>query len=156
MSNERNQRIEEMFANMRAMKRLMVCYMRSDDKELLPPSQGELLLIAHQEQPIVLKQLAEHMRLTPGAVSQLVESLERLGLIKREPSVVDRRTVHVVVTPKGEDKIAAIKQQHTAVFKHMTEALSDSELDAMVTIQHKMINHLKESYDAFNTKKEDA
>jgi DNA-binding MarR family transcriptional regulator len=46
--------------------------------------------------------LAEQMQLTPGAVTQLVAHLERLGLVRRVPDRQDGRGVIVIPTAAAE------------------------------------------------------
>lgn len=46
--------------------------------------------------------LADRMQVTPGAASQLVGHLERLGLVRRQREAGDRRHVRVTPTPAAE------------------------------------------------------
>ncbi|MEC7488569.1 MAG: MarR family transcriptional regulator [Pseudomonadota bacterium] len=45
--------------------------------------------------------LADFMGLTKGTVSQTLKALESKGLIERHPKCEDRRSVHILVTAKG-------------------------------------------------------
>jgi len=150
MVNCRDELFEEMFANMSRMKRLMASCLRSEGKEQLPPSQTEVLLLVGQEQPVPLKQLAERMRLTPGAISQLVEGVERLGLIKRELSQQDRRVVNITCTNSGKRKVAAVRHMHRELMLDIVEALDNTELEAMVRMQQKMVAHMQAKYHPKN------
>jgi DNA-binding MarR family transcriptional regulator len=52
--------------------------------------------------PIKISELCEHMRVSPGAGSQLVDRLEKLELVERIPDPQDRRVRKVRVLEKGE------------------------------------------------------
>ena len=46
-------------------------------------------------------QLARHLRLSPGGVSQVISGLVDKGHVRRVPDTNDRRVVHVELTPSG-------------------------------------------------------
>jgi DNA-binding MarR family transcriptional regulator len=49
--------------------------------------------------PLTAGQLAERTALTTGAVTRLIDRLERAGHVRRVPDPVDRRRVHVEIEP---------------------------------------------------------
>lgn len=50
---------------------------------------------------ITMRELAEHLDVTPGACTQLVDRLAETGLVARKAGA-DRRAVHVELTEAGE------------------------------------------------------
>jgi DNA-binding MarR family transcriptional regulator len=52
--------------------------------------------------PIKISELCEHMMVSPGAASQLVDRLEKLELVERIADPDDRRVRKVLVLEKGE------------------------------------------------------
>ncbi|MFF2845428.1 MarR family winged helix-turn-helix transcriptional regulator [Streptomyces sp. NPDC058001] len=58
-----------------------------------------LVLWEHGEQPV--KRLGEYLRLDSGTLSPLLKRLEAAGLVRRERSVLDERSVHVHLTGEG-------------------------------------------------------
>ena len=50
------------------------------------------------------KRLGELMYLTPGAVTQLADRLERVGYLERIPNPPDRRSFLLKQTPTGEEE----------------------------------------------------
>jgi MarR family transcriptional regulator, organic hydroperoxide resistance regulator len=64
-----------------------------------------LVLWEHGEQPV--KKLGEHLRLDSGTLSPLLKRLEAAGLVRRERSTRDERSVHVHLTDEG----TALKQR---------------------------------------------
>ena len=141
-------RLQEVYGNYATMRRLMARRLHkfSDGKQL-PASQAELLVVIAREEPVQLKDLAKHMQLTPGAITQLVEPLEQRGLIRREPSTTDRRIINVVMTEAGFHSMAACRKQHGDMMKHVVSVLTDEELKTMLSIQGKMIDFLEHDID---------
>lgn len=54
------------------------------------------LSLIEREAPLTAGQLAQLTGLTPGAVTGLVDRLERAGYVRREPDPTDRRRVRIV------------------------------------------------------------
>ena len=52
--------------------------------------------------PIKISELCEHMMVSPGAASQLVDRLEKLNLVERTSDPKDRRVRKIIVLEKGE------------------------------------------------------
>ena len=70
-----------------------------------------------QEGPLTAGQLAKRLSLTTGAITNVIDRLERRDLVKREPDESDRRKVMVVV---NQEKIAAFDD----VYNSMGEAVA--------------------------------
>ncbi|MCP4140796.1 MAG: MarR family transcriptional regulator [Chloroflexi bacterium] len=53
--------------------------------------------------PIKISELCEHMNVSPGAASQMVDRLEKLEMVERVADPEDRRVRKVAVLDKGEE-----------------------------------------------------
>lgn len=135
---------QEVLTNFITIRRLMATHMRRAKKPLLPQSQIELLFTSFHNPEASLKEVAAIMHLTPGAVTQLVETLERQKYLQRKASSTDRRSFQLALTPKGHKVITNIKTYYREIFQEMTSALTAEELRELTTIQTKMIAALKE------------
>jgi DNA-binding MarR family transcriptional regulator len=116
---------------------------RMDGEEQLPASQGELLFIVSHEGPISSTELAKTMQLTPGAITQLVESLERAGLVERKPSPADRRVTLINISDAGRERMSILMERKVSIFQEVYKDLSIEEIRIMNGVQKKMIEHLK-------------
>jgi DNA-binding MarR family transcriptional regulator len=65
------------------------------------------------------KQLAEATALTTGAITGIVDRLERAGYAKREPHPTDRRSV--IVRPRNTERLA---RETLPIFASLTEAMN--------------------------------
>ena len=67
-----------------------------------------------------LGELAELLNVVPRTMTDVVDVLERDGLITRVPDPTDRRSVHALLTANGLERVEAIKRdaidQQTALF----------------------------------------
>ncbi|MCX5380075.1 MarR family winged helix-turn-helix transcriptional regulator [Streptomyces sp. NBC_00091] len=75
-----------------------------------------LVLWEHGTMPV--KQLGAHLRLDSGTLSPLLKRLEAAGLIRRERSTEDERSVHAVLTAEG----AALRERAVAVPRRIAAA----------------------------------
>jgi len=54
-----------------------------------------------------LSTIAARANITPQAVGELVDDLERLGYVVRQPDPDDRRAKRIVLTDRGRESVAA-------------------------------------------------
>ncbi len=88
---------------------------------------------------IILKDIAAELHLTPGAVSQTIDSMVRDGILERIASPHDRRAVSIIPSAR----MMEYKNQNADIFKKIiNEAWSDvnaKEREAFVEILEKII-----------------
>ena len=75
---------------------------------------------------MAMKELAEQLLLTHHAAVQMMDRLARAGLATREASTADRRLVLLTLTPKGEDLLDRLAEQHIQVIMRQEAAISAS------------------------------
>lgn len=73
-------------------------YLKQSDLSLL---QGYALTYLFFKGPIKISELCEHMMVSPGAASQMVDRLEKLKMVERIADPDDRRVRKVLVLDKG-------------------------------------------------------
>lgn len=86
------------------------------------------------------KQLAQATGLSTGAITGIVDRLERAGYARREPNPADRRSV--VVRPRNTDRLA---RESFPIFAALTEAMDG--LSARYTDRERelILRHLEET-----------
>jgi DNA-binding MarR family transcriptional regulator len=75
----------------------------------LSPAQAELLRLAAAHPGITVADAAQELRLAPNTVSTLVGRLTGAGLLNRERSTQDGRTVQLTTTDKAERRRAEFR-----------------------------------------------
>jgi len=142
---KREQLIEAIFATMQQLHRTSNASLQiSMKKPDISHTQIELLLIVKQRQPVNVKDLAAHMRLTPGAITQLLEGLAERNYVAREPAEYDRRITNISLTPTGARRLKDLWEQRKAMLRQVMETLDTEELAVMLRVQEKMLRHFEQ------------
>lgn len=95
----------------------------------LTPSRTHLLWELGQRGPVPQRVLAEALKVTPRAVTGLVDALVADGLVTREPHPSDRRATLVTFTSRGETLVAQLKRDHKGLARALFAPMSRRELD---------------------------
>lgn len=136
----RAETIQEVFDLMGRTKRTMKGRFHTVlDKLELSPTELELLMTIQDFQPISHKALAERLRLTPGAVSQLLDAPDRGGYIVRSSKPSDRRVSYLSISRTGSRKLEEFKKMRQQMLSEAFAVLSDEELTAYAVAQKKII-----------------
>ncbi len=76
--------------------------MRAMEPFGLTPSEGRALRVLVRHAPMRPGDLAAHLRVVPRSVTDVVDTLERAGLVERTPDPADRRATLLSLTEAGE------------------------------------------------------
>ncbi|MFL6707872.1 MAG: MarR family winged helix-turn-helix transcriptional regulator [Massilia sp.] len=101
------------------------------EKELAPlnitSAQFKIIIGIAHERASTLSEFARFFDYDPGAMKRLIDRVEEKGLIRRAPSLVDRRLIHLELTDAGKAMYPLIMQAVSKVNKKMLEGFSDVE-----------------------------
>ncbi len=88
--------------------------------------------------PMAMKELGKRMHCDPSFVTLVTDMLEKRGLARREPHLVDRRVKNVVLT---DDGLALKRQIEAEITARMpwNKALSDDERTQLLALLRKML-----------------
>jgi DNA-binding MarR family transcriptional regulator len=102
-------------------------------------SQTDLLAmdLISRDGHVTAGQIASHLHLTSGAITGLIDRLERSGFAKRQADPKDRRRVVVVSTPKG-DRISELFVPLALALRRTTEGYSEKDLATLTDFLTKM------------------
>lgn len=85
--------------------------------------------------PCTCSALADMLRISPSAVSQLADRLERAGMVERVHEQEDRRVKHLRLTRTGENLMLSrrrIRREHAAAaLSRLTPQARNTVLDAL-------------------------
>jgi len=141
---KRSELLQAIYDNWGPLKRSMHAYFLTHFGTLqFSPAQLEMLKAIHAAQPISHKALAQRCRLTPGGVTQQLESLENAGLVERTTDPDDRRIVYLSLTSDGKTKLAEFKMLGKQLLRDVFSKLDDDELAAYLQAQRKLIDHFE-------------
>jgi len=106
---------------------------------LSPPHLNLLFAIAGRKgEGISAKELAERSGVTPGAISQFVDTLVERGLVSREGDLNDRRIVRLKLTELAKNQFEKFRQEHLKSMVKIFEALNDDEIKQLIKLFTKL------------------
>jgi DNA-binding MarR family transcriptional regulator len=106
--------------------------LRREAREVgISPEQVSLLVAIKYAPGIGVRELALKERVTPPALSNHVDRLERDGLVSRTPSESDRRRVGLSLTDEGQRMLRRVRSRRTAWLATRLRGLSTEELEAV-------------------------
>jgi DNA-binding MarR family transcriptional regulator len=106
--------------------------LRREAREVgISPEQVSLLVAIKYAPGIGVRELAARERVTPPALSNHVDRLERDGLVSRTPSASDRRRVGLTLTEEGQRMLRRVRSRRTAWLATRLRGLSSDELEAV-------------------------
>jgi MarR family transcriptional regulator for hemolysin len=129
--------LEERFAN--ALYGTARAWRQAVDRRLkyLGVSQASWMTIAvaaKAREPLSQSELADRLAVEGATMVAMVDRLVKAGLVKREPSTVDRRIKRVVVTEAGYRLFDAVKTEAAAVRKELLSKLDPRKLEAATDV----------------------
>ena len=86
--------------------------------------------------PLRLGDLAEQLHIAPRSTTEVVDDLERRGLVERHPDPADRRATLVALTGDGKAAATAIRTARTAEAERFFGSLSTADRDHLSRILH--------------------
>ena len=92
----------------------------------LTPQQHQALVAIRGHvgnEPPTVGELAEALQVKHHSAVGLVDRVVQRGFARREPSTVDNRRVHVVITPAGEDVLRSLTAAHREEHRQLAEVL---------------------------------
>ena len=132
----RDELIQQIADNVSQLKRAIQAHVQVTQIKLgLSPAQLEMLRAIHHLQPLSHKALAQHMQLTPGAVTQLIDNLDQAGCIVRTADQADRRISYLSISRDGKRKLDEVRKLRKQVFMQAFSELDESDLEAYLRVQ---------------------
>lgn len=97
-----------------------------------------LLIIAKTSEGISVKDLAEFSGVTPGAITQLIDSLIEKGLVIREESLHDRRVTKIKLSEMAKNKLDMFKVGYFDPLSTLFDDFTNEELNTLYNLLSKI------------------
>ena len=125
------------------MKRIMMSVVYQADKRLivhgLTSAQWGPLMHMRTSGGSAVAELARLLQVDAGAMTRLLDRLEKKGLCKRVRSTEDRRVVRVELTPEGEASIQEVPAVLAEVMNAHLAGFSKTEWNALKTYLQRIV-----------------
>ncbi|MFD8494158.1 MarR family winged helix-turn-helix transcriptional regulator [Amycolatopsis sp. NPDC059657] len=100
-------------------------------------------LVGQAEGPLTAGRIAELTGLSTGAVTGVIDRLERAGLVRRVRDLEDRRKVLVEVVTMDMERFAPLFESAVAATKDILERFSPEEREVVERYQNAMLDYLR-------------
>jgi DNA-binding MarR family transcriptional regulator len=113
--------------------------------ESLAISFTEWLVLVHlaRQEHLSATQLSAHLGHDMGALTRVVDGLERRGLVRRERSRRDRRAVEIAITPAGRRQAQGGKRIVVELLNQLVEPYSGREIETLISLLQRLLTHLQ-------------
>jgi DNA-binding MarR family transcriptional regulator len=88
-------------------------------------------------------QLSRELGYDIGALTRVVDELERRGLVRRERSLRDRRAVEIAVTAAGRRQAESAKRVIVDLLNELVAPYSDAEIATLIDLMQRMLVRLQ-------------
>jgi DNA-binding MarR family transcriptional regulator len=111
----------------------------------ITPAQFRALSVLMRDEPQRVTDLAEHLRIAPRSATEVVDHLQRRGLVERRPDVADRRATLIALTGKGRaagDDVRAARQVEAG---RLFGTLSEKDRETLARILRNLVRESDEA-----------
>lgn len=111
------------------------------DVMITPTQMHALFVLAHHARPVTVGDLSTELGVTPGAVTQLVDTLCTRGLVTREDNPDDARSKHVRLTDAAARSVSEFESAAIARSQWRFADLADDELENLAALLRRVRVH---------------
>lgn len=97
-----------------------------------------LFYLARNHGGVSVKELAEKLNVTSGAVTQFIDALVEKNLVKREEDLNDRRLLRMRLTKQAKREFPDFIRAYFATVSRAFNSLSDKELATLLELLNKI------------------
>jgi DNA-binding MarR family transcriptional regulator len=133
MSSRKRQRFEELLSEVRASQNATDRYDQAV-ADTLGLNRTDMRCIDHldREGPLTAGQLAQRTGLTTGAVTTLVDRLEKAGYARRVRDTNDRRRVYVEITEETRRNAGRFYAEHAQLAEALYKRYSEEQIELLL------------------------
>lgn len=117
------------------------------ESALSVPWMGVLIRLARSPgQRLRMTELARDMTMSTSGLTRLIDRIERVGHVRREPCPNDRRGFHAVLTPAGLAVVAEASTRHVADLEtYLAAPLTPDQLTQLTDLLRIVRDHIRGS-----------
>lgn len=104
-------------------------------------SQAEVLHFIGSSEKVTMKNIADHLRITPPSATEIIAEMEKKRLVLRKKDKQDRRVIFIVLTPIAKKFSASLCKQKELIFKKIFSKLSTKDREDLERIIRVLINN---------------
>ncbi len=97
-----------------------------------------------EEEEITIGELSKKLGLAFSTTTDLVDRMEKVGLVKREKDKQDKRVVRLYVLDKGKEIIKEVIQQRQQYLGEVLQSFTDEQTDQLIELLTKLYNQMEQ------------
>ncbi len=94
--------------------------------------------------------MADELTIPRQTMTAILDSLEKQGVLSREPHPQDRRRKIVKLTRRGLEKVKALKRETDAIETAAMETVGEAEMRHLIRVMHKHAEGLERAVQAYD------
>lgn len=102
-----------------------------------------LMMLMHCTESPTMRELAVHLRVTGGAMTQIIAPLLKKKFVEKIADEKDRRVTHIVLTPAAKEIITKAKKEYVAAITPAFNVLSAEDIETLARILSKLSQSTK-------------
>ena len=95
------------------------------------------------EQSVRIRDISEEIGITPGGISQQVDTLVKMGLLERKPDEKDRRAVCITLSEKGNEINQWVDQFLSNLFQKLLADVPEEKRNVFAEVLDSMYQTLE-------------
>ena len=124
------------------------CCINKISREIgLSKGQPPVLLFLDKENSRTQKELADFLNIKPASVTDVLQRMEKNGLVERKRGENDLRTMHVTITEKGREKSNEFLQKERSLDELFFKGFQEDEKEFFLQMFEKMTENLMHELD---------
>jgi DNA-binding MarR family transcriptional regulator len=108
-------------------------------------TQWLVLVYLAQQEHVSATQLSAQVGHDMGALTRVVDQLERRGFARRKRSRRDRRAVEIAITAAGRRQAQNAKRVVVELLNRLVEPFAERETDTLIVLLQRLLGHLQEA-----------
>ncbi len=147
----RSDLLKEFFESLIPFQRLVRTQKERFFKDLeISPTHLELLYFLKHSEKSTVKDVASRLNITSSGATQVIEEAVQHEHIERTTDEIDRRVVHLTITPKGAAFAKELGKKHMHQMEECFAEVTDEEIIALTALYTKIIPHLRKNLAHIN------
>lgn len=125
----------------------MKAYLKKAFREndiIISPAQIGILFLLLKNNPQSMSDLSNALEIDNSSTTRLVDNLEKMSFVKRDPNLEDRRQYLIFLTDQGEKEINRAKKVVRGINEKMKEGIPEEELAMFFKVIHHLCTKLSE------------
>jgi len=106
-------------------------------------SQNKTIAILKRQGEITATELGKKLDMQKGSLTTLIDSLEHMGLVAREPDLTDRRKYLLSLTKQGEDYFESKSRFYEEHLRQLFKSISVKEAEEFLEKLSYMVKFIK-------------